>query len=125
MIERFLGQTDPPSPPHLFDQVPCEAVIGGELQADLGVDVRGGVPAAAHDQRELQTVGGSDLHRLSFHVSDTGAGTGLPGETAIQSEAQQVYLKIPMRPVSISLPLSGFSTATRHLLPETSAKTGN
>jgi len=37
-------------PPHLFDQVPGEAVIGGELQADLSVNVRGGLAAAAHNQ---------------------------------------------------------------------------
>lgn len=35
---------------HLFDQVPGQAMIGGELQADLCVDVGGGVSAAAHDQ---------------------------------------------------------------------------
>lgn len=48
--------------PHLLDQVPGEAMIGGELQADLRVDVRGGLTAAAHDQGELQTVRGSNLH---------------------------------------------------------------
>ena len=36
--------------PYLFDQVPGEAVIGGELQADLSVNVRGGLAATAHDQ---------------------------------------------------------------------------
>lgn len=52
-------------------------MIGGELQAHLGVDVRGGLAAAAHDQRELQAVGGSDLHGLGLHVADAGAGAGL------------------------------------------------
>lgn len=36
--------------PYLFDQVPGEAVIGGELQADLSVNVRGGLAATAHDK---------------------------------------------------------------------------
>lgn len=39
--------------PYLFDQVPGEAVIGGELKADLGVNVGGRLAATAHDQREL------------------------------------------------------------------------
>lgn len=64
-------------PTYLFDQVPGEAMIGGELQAHLGIDVRGGLAAAAHDQRELQAVGGSDLHGLGLHVADAGAGAGL------------------------------------------------
>lgn len=68
--------------PHLFDQVPSEAVIRGELQANLCVNVRGGLAAAAHDQWELQTVRGSDLHRLSFHITDAGARAGLTRETA-------------------------------------------
>lgn len=63
---------------YFFDQVPGEAVIGGKLQADLSVNVWGGLSATAHDQRELQAVGGSDLHRLSFHVTDAGARAGLP-----------------------------------------------
>lgn len=67
--------------PHLFDQVPGEAVIGGEFQADLSVDVRGGLAAAAHDQRELQAVGGSDLHGLSLYVADAGTRAGLARET--------------------------------------------
>lgn len=73
---------------YLFDQVPGEAVIGGELQADLGVDVRGGLSATAHDQRELQAVGGSDLHRLSFHITDAGARARLPWETRVQDEGK-------------------------------------
>lgn len=36
--------------PYLFNQVPGEAMIGGELQANLCVNVRGGLTAAAHDQ---------------------------------------------------------------------------
>lgn len=35
---------------YFFDQVPSEAMIGGEFQADLSVNVRGGITAAAHDQ---------------------------------------------------------------------------
>lgn len=64
-------------PTYLFDQVPGEAMIGGELQAHLRVDVRGRLAAAAHYQRELEAVGGSDLHGLSLHIADAGAGTGL------------------------------------------------
>lgn len=64
-------------PTYLFDQVPGEAVIGGELQAHLGIDVRGGLAAAAHHQGELEAVGGSDLHGLSLHVADAGAGARL------------------------------------------------
>lgn len=56
-------------------------MIGGKLQAHLGVDVRGGVAAAAHYQGELQTVGGADLHRLGFNITDTESGTGLTRET--------------------------------------------
>lgn len=56
-------------------------MIGGEFQADLSVDVGGGLAAAAHDQRELQAVGGANLHGLSFHVTDAGARAGLAGET--------------------------------------------
>lgn len=36
--------------PYFFDQVPGEAVIGGELQADLSVNVWGGLATTAHDQ---------------------------------------------------------------------------
>lgn len=66
---------------YLFDQVPRESVISGELQTDLSVNVRGGFAATAHDKRELQTVGRSDLHRLSLNVTDTRARTGLTRET--------------------------------------------
>lgn len=69
--------------PYFFDQVPSEAVIGGEFQADLSVNMRGGIAAAAHDQWELQTVGGSDLHGLSFHITDTGARAWLTRETEL------------------------------------------
>lgn len=62
--------------------MPGEAVIGGEFQADLSVNVGGGLAAAAHDQRELQAVGGSDLHGLSFYVTDAGTRAGLAGETS-------------------------------------------
>lgn len=62
--------------------MPGETVICGELQTDLSVNVRGGLPSTAHDQWELQTVGGANLHWLSFHVSDTGAWAGLARETA-------------------------------------------
>lgn len=64
--------------------MPGEAVIGGELQADLRVNVRGRLAAAAHDQWELQTVRGSDLHRLSFHITNAGARAGLTRETGAQ-----------------------------------------
>ena len=66
--------------PYLFDQVPGEAVIGGELQADLGVDVGGGLSAAAHHQGDLQAVGRPDLHGLGLHVAQAGAGAGLSRE---------------------------------------------
>jgi len=56
-------------------------VIGGELQADLRVDVGRGLPSAAHHQGELQAVGGSDLHGLGLHVAQAGAGARLTGET--------------------------------------------
>lgn len=38
---------------YFFDQVPGEAVIGGEFQADLSVNVRWRLAAAPHDQWEL------------------------------------------------------------------------
>lgn len=59
-------------------------MIGRKFQADLSVDVRGWFPAAAHDQRELQTVRGSDLHGLGLHVTDDGAGAGLTRETGTE-----------------------------------------
>lgn len=70
--------------PYLFDQVPGEAMIGGELQADLRVNVRRGLAATTHDQWELQTVRGADLHGLSFHITNTGARAGLTRETGVQ-----------------------------------------
>lgn len=57
---------------HLFDEMPSQAVIGGELQPDLSVDVRRRFASAAHDQRELDHVGRADLHGLCFHIADTG-----------------------------------------------------
>lgn len=73
---------------YLFDQVPGEAVIGRELQAHLGIDVRGRLTAATHHKRELEAVGGSDLHGLSLHVADAGARAGLTWETGAQGEEQ-------------------------------------
>ena len=72
--------------PHLLDQVPGKAVVGGELQADLGVDVGGGLAAAAHHQGELQAVGRSDLHGLGLHVAQAGARAGLSRETVEYSK---------------------------------------
>lgn len=75
--------------PYLFDQVPGEAVIGGEFQADLCVNVRGGFTTTAHDQWELQTVGSSDLHWLGLHVTNTGARAGLTRETEEQHKGRE------------------------------------
>lgn len=61
-------------------------MVGGKFQADLSVDVRGRFAAAAHDQRELQTVRSSDLHGLGLHVTDDGARAGLTRETGIQGQ---------------------------------------
>lgn len=63
--------------------MPGEAVIGGELQTHLGIDVRRRLTAAAHHQRELEAVGSSDLHWLSLHVADAGARAGLTWKTAV------------------------------------------
>ena len=77
---------------YLFDQVPGEAVVGGELQAHLRVDVGRGLAAAAHDQGELQRVGRPDLHGLGLHVADAGAGAGLSRETAEDYNANDAML---------------------------------
>lgn len=49
-IKHWETKMDTFHSPYLFDQVPGEAMIGGELQAHLRVNVRGGLTAAAHDQ---------------------------------------------------------------------------
>lgn len=61
-------------------------MIGRKFQADLSVDVRGRFAAAAHDQWELQTVWGSNLHGLGLHVTDDGARAGLTRETGTEEE---------------------------------------
>lgn len=62
-------------------------MIGGEFQADLRVDVRGGLAAAAHDQGELEGVGRPDLHGLRLHIAQAGPGAGLSGETEGQQSS--------------------------------------
>ncbi len=65
--------------------MPSQAVIGGELQPDLSVDVRRRFASAAHDQRELDHVGRADLHGLCFHIADTG------GRAVIAWKTEQIF----------------------------------